>query len=222
MSSLPLVTLPDVTTGNAFNVAVQFTDATQNFASVVVTCYLAQATPPYTNPATQFTPVITFPLAGNTATFIVTLTLTGNQISGLGPGLYKGDIVLSMAGYGPYSAFSFSFNIVQGTTLSALYQGNLPVMYYTASATLTPNTIAVVQAATSGAVVFTLPTVTGSSQVIVVKNQSAQTVTINGALFTTAAVTTLNMSSTNLSLFNDGLASLGNGNWNTFPGPTGT
>lgn len=116
MASVPLTKLPDLTVGDRFDWAVQFTDPNQNFASIAVASVLRLATPPYTNPAFTFVPTISFPLAGNNTTFTAVLSMTGTQTDALGVGLYTGDIVLSMAGYGPYSAIAFSLNVMSQIT----------------------------------------------------------------------------------------------------------
>lgn len=71
--------------------------------------------PPYTNPAFTFTPVISFP--GSVNTFVATISMTGTQTDTLAVGSYVGDMILSMAGYGPYTALSFTFNIVPVVTV---------------------------------------------------------------------------------------------------------
>ena len=104
------VRIPDTCIGDAFTLPIQCTDPTQNFTTVSCTAALALATPPYTNPAFSFTPVITFP--SGTATFIATLSMTGAQTTALGLGSYIGNLTISMTGYGPYTVVNFLFNIV--------------------------------------------------------------------------------------------------------------
>ena len=225
--STPLTFLPDVTVGNAFTLAVQFTDYTQNFTTLQVQAYLAQATPPYGDPVVQFVPAISFPIVGNTSVVNVLLTLNGSQTSNLGTGSYVGDIVLTMAGYGPYTPISYSFNIIPGTTLNSIYTGGLAIVTLPAgSSMLMPNTVSIVPAGTTPALTLALPVVTGSGQVCVVKNQSNLAITITGNMFTTSAVTTYILTGgvaagSTVTFINDGNFTNNNGYWNTIS-PSGS
>jgi len=210
VATTPITFLPDVTVGNPFSLAVQFTDPNQNFQNVVVTANMGLSIPPFTNPVVQFVPVISFPIPGNYTTFTVLLTLLGSQTASIGPTSLVGDIVLSMSGYGPYSALSYGFNIISGVTLNSTYVGNLAIVTTATSTTLQPNTVTIIQGAT-GPITLTMPTLTGSGQVFVVKNQTVQTITVSGPLYTTASVASYNLLSTTATFVNDGTQSLGNG-----------
>ena len=109
-----VVKLPDTTIGDAFGLAIQVTDPTQNFTTVTAASVVEQTTPPYTNPAFTFSPVISFP--SGVTTFIVTLSMSGAQTTTLGLGQYMGDLKISMSGYGPYHVVAFQFNIVPAIT----------------------------------------------------------------------------------------------------------
>lgn len=116
MSSLPLVYLPDVTFGDPFSLAVQPTDLNQDFTTIAASSDLAMTVPPYTNPVLSLTTEISFPVANNTTTFIVVLSATTTQVKTLGLGPIKGDLVISMAGYGPYTILSYTFQVVPAIT----------------------------------------------------------------------------------------------------------
>ena len=115
-NSQPRVALADCVEGDKWEQTCSFTRASTDFTTVVISCKLRSVSDAGTVVHTFAGLTATFPDPTDLTTFTTTLTLSGAETDGLGTGIFFGDIVISMAGFGPYTPVQFSFNITPRIT----------------------------------------------------------------------------------------------------------
>lgn len=105
----------DVVAGDRWDQTITFARASTDFTTVAIACKLKDD--PEGTLKHTFTLTPTFPDPTDLTTFTTTLSLSGAETTAIGAMTLYGDVVISMAAFGPYTPIRFQFNITTRVTV---------------------------------------------------------------------------------------------------------